>query len=119
MGNKLKSILITGGFGFIGTTLLELLLQEEDAHIHVVDNMSTSPIVLDHFLGTLQNKENFSYDLVSVQDFFHLDQKTVWNEIYHLASSAEPKVVNNEELSIFEVNFIPGINFSFNYISSF
>jgi GDPmannose 4,6-dehydratase len=32
------------------------------------------------------------------------------DEIYHLASSAEPKVVNNEELSIFEVNFIPGIN---------
>ena len=65
----MKSILITGGFGFIGTTLLELLLENKDAHIHVVDNMSTSPVILDHFLGNLYHKENFSYDLISVQDF--------------------------------------------------
>jgi nucleoside-diphosphate-sugar epimerase len=86
----LKSILITGGFGFIGTTLLEILLKEEDAHIHVVDNMSTSPVVLDHFLGNLKNKTNLTYDLVSVQDFFLSDQKMLWNEIYHLASPVGP-----------------------------
>ena len=86
----MKSILITGGFGFIGTTLVELLLKEEDAHIHVVDNMSTSPVVLDHFLSSISNKDNLSYDLISVQDFFLHKQSKVWNEIYHLASPVGP-----------------------------
>ncbi|MDA8692361.1 GDP-mannose 4,6-dehydratase, partial [Candidatus Pseudothioglobus singularis] len=32
------------------------------------------------------------------------------DEIYHLASSVEPRVLNNQELSIFDVNFIPGLH---------
>lgn len=86
----MKSILITGGFGFIGTTLVELLLRDTDSHIHVVDNMSTSPVVLDYFLENLPDQHNLTYDLISVKEFFQTDQSKVWDEVYHLASPVGP-----------------------------
>jgi nucleoside-diphosphate-sugar epimerase len=42
-------ILITGGAGFIGSHLSELLLQDEETHVTVVDSLST---------GTYRNIEH-------------------------------------------------------------
>jgi len=67
----LKKILVTGGFGFIGTTLIQLLIKDKNNSVHVVDNMSTSPIILDNFLDSLPDKDNLSYEIISIQDYFN------------------------------------------------
>ena len=64
----MKKILVTGGFGLIGTTLIQLLAKDKNNSIHAVDNMSTSPIVLDHFLESLTEKDNLSYEIISIQN---------------------------------------------------
>jgi nucleoside-diphosphate-sugar epimerase len=45
----MKYILITGGFGFIGSHLTEKLLEEKDNHVHVIDSLITSPIDVDQY----------------------------------------------------------------------
>lgn len=86
----MKKILVTGGFGFIGTTLIQLLIKDKNNSVHVVDNMSTSPIILDHFLDSLPNKDNLSYEIISIQDYFNKGFSETWDQIYHLASPVGP-----------------------------
>lgn len=85
----MKNILVTGGFGFIGTTLIELLLNEE-GNVHVVDDLSTSPIILDYFLDNLKNKDRLSYSLCTIKDYFNNGFDIKFDEIYHLASPVGP-----------------------------
>lgn len=53
-----KEIPVTGGFGFIGGHLIELLSREKANHVHVVDNLSNDPIILDILLGGLKHIRN-------------------------------------------------------------
>ena len=39
--NTMSNILVTGGAGFVGTNLIESLLEDTDAKIYSVDNYST------------------------------------------------------------------------------
>ena len=86
----MKKILVTGGFGFIGTTLIQLLIKDKNNSVHVVDNMSTSPIILDHFLDSLPDQNNLSYEIISVKDYFNKGFSEKWDQIYHLASPVGP-----------------------------
>lgn len=86
----MKKILITGGFGFIGTTLTHLLVQVEGNHVHVVDDMSTSPVLLEDYLQQIGNPANLTYDITTVQEFFGRAEVGKWDEIYHLASPVGP-----------------------------
>ena len=86
----MKKILVTGGFGFIGTTLIQLLTEDKNNSVHVVDNMSTSPIILDHFLKSFAEKDNLSYEITSIQDYFNKGFSEKWDQIYHLASPVGP-----------------------------
>jgi len=83
-------ILITGGFGFIGSHLVEKVLQRPRTRVHVVDNLSTSPIELSSYLEELPNLERLSYDICSVHDFFSRRDVPRFDEIYHLASVVGP-----------------------------
>jgi nucleoside-diphosphate-sugar epimerase len=86
-----KKILVTGGFGFIGCTLVEQLLAEEPgAYVHVVDDLSTSPVFVEDFLATIGHPVNFGYDICTVEKFFGDGPADDWNEIYHLASPVGP-----------------------------
>lgn len=85
-----KKILVTGGFGFIGTTLVELLLKRGGAHLHVIDDMSTSPIQVDDFLEQIGHPGNLTYDLTTVEEFFNRSDVGNWDQIYHLASPVGP-----------------------------
>lgn len=84
-----KDLLITGGFGFVGTHLVEELIQHgPEKQIHIVDNLSTS--VLDHpdFLDSINNG-NVTYDIANITDY--LDTTTdEFDQVYHLASVVGP-----------------------------
>ena len=85
-----RSILVTGGFGFIGSHLVEALLKLSGNRVHVVDNLSTSPIELRSYLDQVPNPDRLSYDICSVRDFFARNDIPDFDEIYHLASVVGP-----------------------------
>lgn len=81
----MKQVLITGGFGFIGSHLTETLLHDPDNHVHVVDDLSTSPIDVPAYVRQLENSEKLTYDLCTIREYF--DRKVPhYDEVYHLAS---------------------------------
>jgi UDP-glucose 4-epimerase len=85
-----KSILVTGGFGFIGTHLIEMLLQDPENRVHVVDSMVSSPIDLDAFLTKTHADGRLTYDICTVNEFFQRNDLPHFDEIFHLASIVGP-----------------------------
>ncbi len=43
-------ILVTGGFGFLGSHVVERLVADPGHHVHVVDDLSTSPLDYRRYL---------------------------------------------------------------------
>lgn len=79
-------ILVTGGFGFIGSHLVQQLLAQGE-RVHVVDNMSTSPLPIHQILDIIGRPNNLSFDICDIGRWnrrMHIDQ------IYHLASPVGP-----------------------------
>jgi nucleoside-diphosphate-sugar epimerase len=86
----MKKILITGGFGFLGTTLTEELLKDKNNMVHVVDDLSTSPVILEDYLSVIGNPKNLTYDICTIDEYFKRNNAPVYNEIFHLASPVGP-----------------------------
>lgn len=86
----IKKILVTGGFGFIGSHLVEQLLKDSDCSVHVVDNLVTSPIDYKIFVNRINQPERLTFDICSVQEYFGRENLPKINEIYHLASVVGP-----------------------------
>ncbi|MBF0176415.1 MAG: NAD(P)-dependent oxidoreductase [Magnetococcales bacterium] len=86
----MKTILITGGFGFLGTHLTELLTQDQEDRVHVVDDLSTSPLSLEYYFSKIGNRPNLTWDILTIQNFFARGVKTKFDEVYHLASPVGP-----------------------------
>lgn len=62
-----KNILVTGGAGFIGSNLVEALLQDERVHIvRVLDNLSTGYL---HNIEEFFNNPNFEFLEGDIRDF--------------------------------------------------
>ncbi len=74
-----KSILITGGLGFIGAHLCRALIRESPGNeITIVDNLSAKPIGCEDLYGKAQ---------ILTQDLLGFNwQSQIFDEIYHLAS---------------------------------
>ena len=87
----MKKILVTGGFGFLGTHLLEILLKDKNNEVTVIDNLSTNPLLLDPTLKLFGNPANLKYEIESVENSKILaDKNNKFDEIYHLASFVGP-----------------------------
>jgi len=99
-----KTIVITGGAGFIGSNLCRVLLQDENNIVICVDNFYSS------------SKDNISELLVN-QNFILIEEdinnKSILNipitnidEIYHLACPASPKLYQKEPIYTLDTNYI-------------
>jgi len=100
----LKQVLITGGAGFIGSHLTELLLTGGN-HVTVLDDESTgSP---DN-LAAVQDHFQFEYVAGDVADGDLLDRllKGV-DEVYHLAAAVGVRMVADAPVESIERNVLP------------
>jgi len=85
-----KHVLITGVAGFIGSNLLDFLLENTDWHVTGIDNFSTGRLAnISHQL----NNKNF--DLVG-DSLFHLKTLKPYDTVFHLA--ALPRIQPSFEL---------------------
>jgi UDP-glucose 4-epimerase len=83
-------VLVTGGFGFIGSHLVQDLVAHHDFRVHVVDDMSTSPIDLHDYLDEIGRPDNLTFDLCSIEEYFGRADIPIYNFVYHLASPVGP-----------------------------
>lgn len=82
--------LITGGFGFLGTHLTEeILANEPDANIHIVDDLSTSLLGPDEYLGEIDSPPTVTYEVTTIEEYL-TNSPTDFDQIYHLASIVGP-----------------------------
>jgi len=100
----MKTILITGGNGFIGTNLSEKLLNEQNRVISV-DNLFSSDI---RNMGHLVGYKNFSFINHDINDVLSIEEDI--DEIYHLACPASPKYYQKDPIYTMKTNFIGTLN---------
>lgn len=103
----MKTILITGGAGFIGSNLCEKLIDSNK--IICLDNLITGSLSnIEPFL----NHPNFRFinaDITEVYSLAQLECEKI-NEIYHLASIASPDKYKKYSLETLNVNVVGTIN---------
>ena len=94
----MKKILITGGAGFIGSHLAELLIKDGN-NVTVIDNLSTGEF---SNIKHLVSNPKFSYTINSILNKEALDEIIKKNdEIYHLAAAVGVKyIIDNPLLSL-------------------
>jgi UDP-glucose 4-epimerase len=85
-----KRILVTGGFGFIGSHLVEQLLREKGNTIHVVDDLSSSLVHVDQYVSKVPNREHLTWDICTVREFFQRSTLPPFHEVFHLANVVGP-----------------------------
>jgi UDP-glucose 4-epimerase len=84
-----RRVLVTGGFGFLGGHILKLLLAKPNVHVHVVDNLSSSPVAPETLLAELGDTARLTFDLCSIADYFAAGAGP-FDAIVHLASPVGP-----------------------------
>lgn len=106
---KNKKILVTGGAGFIGSHLVDKLVEKEN-EVTVVDNLSASKL---SNLSISLNKINFLN--IDIRDAEAIDKAVMKNEIvFHLAANADvPVSVEDPEL-----DFTTNVDGSYNVLKS-
>lgn len=106
----MKTILITGGGGFIGRNLIEQLIKFKTTHkIVVIDNFITSnKQEFIKFYRQYEDKVTFyAYDITNYRVLeYILDDIPNVDEIYHLASLASPPFYKKYPLETLDVGYI-------------
>lgn len=86
----MRNILVSGGFGFLGGHLIELLLADPENQVHVIDNLSTSPLPLEDLLREIDPDRRSTHSVQDIDSFCRDTGQNNWDEIYHLASVVGP-----------------------------
>ena len=79
-------ILVTGGFGFLGSHLVELLLVDCENEVYVIDDLSNNPVPLNALLEELPSSPRLTYTASRIESVFEGGDGQQFEEIYHLAS---------------------------------
>lgn len=103
----MKTVIITGGAGFIGCNLCKKLLTYEEIRIICIDNLSSGKI--DNILEFIEHP-NFTFfyqDIVSIDYTMFLDRMNIHeiHQIYHLACMASPVNYQKSPLETLDVCF--------------
>ncbi|MEO5360029.1 MAG: NAD-dependent epimerase/dehydratase family protein [Nitrospirota bacterium] len=86
-----RNLLITGGFGFIGGHLIDYLTKQYPSdRIHVIDALYSNPIPHEMLLNELGPRDNLTYEICTIEDYYNKQDDTKWDQIYHLASIVGP-----------------------------
>lgn len=98
----MKTILVTGGAGFIGSHLCDRLI-ENGNQVYCVDNFITGS--RENVSRLLKNKrfKLIEADVAQVTDKY-LSSELQFDEIYHLASPASPKGYQDAPIETYKVN---------------
>lgn len=94
-----KRVLVTGGAGFIGSHLVELLIARGD-QICIIDNLSTGR--LQNLSGVIDDIEFIEADVD--QGLAGLDDDRVFDEIYHLAAAVGVDLVLSDPIRSIKTN---------------
>ena len=101
----MKTIMVTGGAGFIGSHLIDDLMIQGHAVICVDNLYSGSKKNIEQWLGHkrfqfIEHDIRFDFQFFDWSDFDDVD------EIYHLACAASPVFYQNKPIETLETNFI-------------
>jgi GDPmannose 4,6-dehydratase len=109
--NSQKKALITGIVGQDGSYLAELLIKKNyEIHGLVTDGQMSDHRRRWRIKGVEQQIKLHVCELVEEAQVDQILAQIQPNEIYHLASNVDPKVVFEEEIATFDINFRATIN---------
>ena len=97
-------ILVTGGAGFIGSHLSELLLSKKNVHLSIVDNLSTGK-VSNLPPGTKLHKAHIESH--RLREVFRKERPEI---VYHLAAQIDLRKSIEEPIKDAETNIIGSLN---------
>jgi UDP-glucose 4-epimerase len=98
-GDEARRVLVSGGAGFVGSHLCDLLLSRGD-HVTVVDNLSTGRRV--NLPSAHERLRFIEADLRDALHAFGPGEK--FDEIYHLAAAVGVKLVMEKPIAAIETN---------------
>lgn len=104
---KKNNILVTGGSGFIGSTLVDLLIKEGHSVV-VIDNLSTGLKSNHNEAATYFNVDLCRYidhldEIIAI-----LDENSI-DTVYHLAASADVFLSMNNPEKVYKINVLVSI----------
>src|SRR5437763_1210005 len=110
---RFRSVLITGGAGFIGSNWAHWLLQRSDAKIHIYDNLSRRGV--RHNLESLQkaagNSGRLQVTVAGVRDSGKLARAVrLATEIYHFAAQVAVTTSVADPRLDFDINLLGTFN---------
>jgi len=95
MKDSMKSILVTGGAGFIGSNLIDTLLKNPDYQITCLDNFDPfyNPQIKRNNIATHLKKSNFKFIEADIRNFANMKSKLGkhYDTIIHLAAKVGVK----------------------------
>jgi len=95
-----KFVLVTGGAGFVGSHLVDRLLEADNVRLTVIDNLHTGRKAnIAHWL----NDPRFTFIQADVRSLdIKASIETKWSEIYHLACPASPPHYQEDAIATIE-----------------